>query len=746
MLDAKAYRPGQNYVQSQTEGAIPAAGGVAVFRRRDERTTTTVTADFAVGATSISVLSAADLLGTDTVSTICIGQNVAIEVTGVTGNTLTVTAETVMFANTHAADSRPNAVAARVNTWFKDRVYSSSQGVAGGGFGEAVSLWDSGVLLVGAPRGETEVGTSGSVQNIGTRAGTAHLLQVSRLNSTLDYYGYSENSGTVAAVVSTTVFTLAQSASNRDGAYVHWKLSVGSETKNILKYSGTTRQATIDSAFATTPTADSSSYVVTNPATFTKTVNSELYPGQSCTSLLGEGYNNSGYYWLRTRFTNDTGLRAAFVGYCDQETDGGGWLMCYTDDDDVDMATEYGYSAAHPYATEGYRSDCRNVAFNEVMYVRHSTNPSMYTEDPVIFRAEGRRPIVASDTKWDGNPVSDVYGKLIFTAYSPLTGPDRSTSYQLLACGGGHGTGLFMSGLKATSTCADGWKTCSSWCNDQGSDYFRMAFSPRANYMYTTNVNFTGVAFRENGHREMPRRLVSAGIRAVGPCQSGWQTDGAYCTCPMLYPVRSQVVYWRFEEGVDDSNVVSTIHDQTGRDSAKRSDHTSTLVDIGTGGVHTTSVNNDLEFVTATVPSYSVYAPQNATFASLCLHNEMSVEFSGAQMLRTTEYATMNSKSFTAFTWEVSVYFKSLTGAQTILTWSNSAGDKGMTLSKTSSHTYQFTIVHASGTVTATSVMALDAEKWYHLAVTYDGGPAGHVRVYHANTHGSCRFHAGHSF
>lgn len=67
----------------------------------------------------------------------------------------------------------------------------------------------------------------------------------------------------------------------------------------------------------------------------------------------------------------------------------------------------------------------------QVIYVLHSREPGFEPPDPVIFRAEGRRPILVSDTKWDGNPVSDVYGKLTFTAYSPLTGPDRSTSYQV---------------------------------------------------------------------------------------------------------------------------------------------------------------------------------------------------------------------------------------------------------------------------------------------------------------------------
>jgi len=60
-----------------------------------------------------------------------------------------------------------------------------------------------------------------------------------------------------------------------------------------------------------------------------------------------------------------------------------------------------------------------------------------------------------------------------------------------------------------------------------------------------------------------------------------------------------------------------------------------------------------------------------------------------------------------------------------------------MRLSKTISNFYEFTITHASGSVTATSVLPLQRHKWYHLIVTYDGGVAGRIRLYHANTYGA---------
>jgi hypothetical protein len=65
----------------------------------------------------------------------------------------------------------------------------------------------------------------------------------------------------------------------------------------------------------------------------------------------------------------------AFVGYCEMETYGGGWLMCYTDDNSVDLSTEYAYDDALPYGTKGYRADCRNYPMDSVLYVDHTPPP-----------------------------------------------------------------------------------------------------------------------------------------------------------------------------------------------------------------------------------------------------------------------------------------------------------------------------------------------------------------------------------
>ncbi len=51
------------------------------------------------------------------------------------------------------------------------------------------------------------------------------------------------------------------------------------------------------------------------------------YPARSCKDLIGrfEGLLNSGKYWLSP--TDDGN---PFIGYCDMETDNGGWTLAYS--------------------------------------------------------------------------------------------------------------------------------------------------------------------------------------------------------------------------------------------------------------------------------------------------------------------------------------------------------------------------------------------------------------------------------
>jgi hypothetical protein len=86
-------------------------------------------------------------------------------------------------------------------------------------------------------------------------------------------------------------------------------------------------------------------------------------PAVSCQSLLSRGAKpSSGLYWIKPK-----GAATAFQGYCDMDSFGGGWLMCYTTNLHVHVSREVSSTVA--YGSNGYRSDCRNFPFNHVMSV-----------------------------------------------------------------------------------------------------------------------------------------------------------------------------------------------------------------------------------------------------------------------------------------------------------------------------------------------------------------------------------------
>jgi len=217
---------------------------------------------------------------------------------------------------------------------------------------------------------------------------------------------------------------------------------------------------------------------------------------------------------------------------------------------------------------------------------------------------------------------------------------------------------------------------------------------------------------------------------------AGWNGNGVQCTCPAAKYSRSAAAHWRFEAGRDTGAVSTFVQDVSRRRGEAYTADTRTLGAFGDGSLLTTSRDNDLEVVAATAPVYTVQAPQNATYAVLCVPNRFALEFSGAQWARTSDYAVMNNMALASFTWEVSVYVKSLAGEQTFIAWHNAAGDYYMRLYKTATSQFAFAVKTASTTITAQSNLQLVAQRWYHLAVTYDGGVAGMVRLFHLDTFG----------
>ena len=84
-----------------------------------------------------------------------------------------------------------------------------------------------------------------------------------------------------------------------------------------------------------------------------------LLPGGSRIAGIYSGiHSHSGI------FPNERALNA-FLAYCDMTSFNGGWTMCYTTDDKAKPRTEVSYSSNFPYGSDGYRTNCNNIAVSE---------------------------------------------------------------------------------------------------------------------------------------------------------------------------------------------------------------------------------------------------------------------------------------------------------------------------------------------------------------------------------------------
>ncbi|KAL9971469.1 hypothetical protein ACROYT_G017635 [Oculina patagonica] len=209
----------------------------------------------------------------------------------------------------------------------------------------------------------------------------------------------------------------------------------------------------------------------------------EIVLAANCQEIKERGLSQGdGLYWLDP----DGGSHLnAFQAYCDMTSYHGGWTMCYTTDDKVKPRTEFTYSAQLPYGSDGYRTNCNNIPFKEILFVDHETGNNAY------FTPQGvNQPITAAES----------YGKNASTygLWYGVGAVHYAYSYQLLICDAPIYTGFFISGYTSR------FKKCDHWNGDKVSPYFRTAGN---------RSDIIGVAFNTKGHQPLSNKLISVGLR-----------------------------------------------------------------------------------------------------------------------------------------------------------------------------------------------------------------------------------------
>ncbi|KAK2563101.1 hypothetical protein P5673_013439, partial [Acropora cervicornis] len=204
--------------------------------------------------------------------------------------------------------------------------------------------------------------------------------------------------------------------------------------------------------------------------------------GRSCKAIKTT-HPSSGddLYWLDPEGGNQAN---AFLAHCDMTSYNGGWTMCYTTDEYAKPKSEVKYNPDFPYGVDGYRTNCNNISFTEIMFIDHQTGSKVY------FKRKSNHSIKAAANYGKSGSALGLWDAV---------GAFPSYSYQLLICDILFYSGFFVSGF--TGNC---YKKCYNWCGDYSSPYFRTA---------SNSSLYKGVAFNTNGARVVSNRLMSVGLR-----------------------------------------------------------------------------------------------------------------------------------------------------------------------------------------------------------------------------------------